>query len=143
MKYMAEIGFDFFFVGNLWNNPEDLTELLRIEPTIVRHEGNTIPGRKYNISSPYSMWGYSVWDTIDEDLNKLTEMLLDKFETKVELIIEYLSKHPVVEAKLWFVIRADPENFPSLYLNKRLISFLGKINASIDFDTYIDEVYKL
>lgn len=140
---MAEIGFDFFFVGNLWNNPEELTELLGIEPTTVRHEGNAISGRKYNILSPYSLWGYSILDTIDEDLNKLTEMLLDKFEDKAELIKEYLSKHPVVEVKVWFVVRSDPENFPSLYLNNRLISFLGKINACIDFDTYIDEEYKL
>lgn len=140
---MADIGFDFFFVGNMWNNPEELTELLGIEPTIVRHEGNAIPGRKYNILSPYSMWGYSIWDTIDEDLNNLTEMLLDKFETKAEIIKEYLSEHPVVEVKVWFVIRANSENFPSLYLNKRLISFLGKINACIDFDTYIDVVYKI
>ena len=139
---MAELGFDFFLIGDPWSNPEELTELLEVEPKFTRHLGEFI-SETHKKESPYTIWLYASPYIIDDDLNKLTEMILDKFENKAELIREYLSQHPSVEAKLWFVVRTDSENFPGLYLNNKLVSFLGKVHACIDFDIYIDEKSKM
>ena len=138
---MAELGFDFFLVGDPWDKPEELTKLLKIEPTYIKYFGEAI-GEINRKESPYTIWMYSSPYIIEHNLDKLTEMLLERFENKVQIIKEYASKYPSVEVKLWFVIRTDQENFPALYLNQKLISFLSKVNASIDFDIYIDDIYK-
>ena len=69
-------------------------------------------------------------------------MLLEIFEIKADIIKGYISNNPNIEVKLWFIIRTDQKNFPGLYLNQQLISFLSKVNTSIDFDVYIDKVCK-
>lgn len=132
----------FFFVGDPWSNPEELTELLGVEPKYLRHLGDTI-SEKVKRESPYTIWLYASPYIVDNDLNKLTESLLNKFENKAEVIREYLSQHTSVEVKLWFVVKATQDDFPGLYLNPKLISFLGRVHACIDFDIYIDEVYRI
>lgn len=134
---MAEIGFDFFFVGDPWSNPEELTELLAVEPKFVRHLGKAI-SEKNEKESPYTIWLYASPYIVDDNLSKLTDIILNKFEAKAELIREYVSQHPSIEVKLWFVVKTDSENFPALYLEHKLISFLGEVHACIDFDIYIE-----
>lgn len=138
---MAELGFDFFLIGDPWDSPEELTELLKVKPTRMKHIGDAI-SEKNKKGSPYTVWMYSSPYVIEDDLENLTKMLLEIFETKADIIKGYISNNPNIEVKLWFVIKTDQKNFPGLYLNQQLITFLSKVNASIDFDVYIDKVYK-
>ncbi|MEY8708157.1 DUF4279 domain-containing protein [Bacteroides faecichinchillae] len=55
---MAELGFDFFLIGDPWDNPEELTELLKVKPTRMKHIGDTI-SEKNKKESPYTVWMYS------------------------------------------------------------------------------------
>lgn len=102
---VAKLGFDFCIVGDPWESPENFTDILQIIPTVVHHKGEqfTIEGLKGSGTALHTQWCFSSDYMLGDNLEKLTKQLLDIFSPKTQLIKEYLSLHPQLEAGLCFV----------------------------------------
>lgn len=143
---VAKLNFEFFLVGDPWESPEELTDILQITPTTVRHRGEKVMRTEgmelHSFTAKNTYWEFESEDVLGLDLDELTRQILDLFAPKVQLIKEYLSQHPQLRARLCIITYSTQQSFPGLYLSPELISFLGEINADIDFDTYIEKGLK-
>lgn len=132
---------EFAIFGDLWDSPEELTEILQIFPTEIGYKGAPIPQGKMpcKVTHYYreTFWEYST-SMFSYYIDDLSIHLLNLFKPKIDMIKEYMSEKQL-SAKIDFVTYSTPDNFPSLYLSPQIIEFAGKIKASIDFDVYIEE----
>jgi len=125
----------FAFDGDNFN-PNEITKLLRIQPTNIKLK-NSLPSRKL---PKFSSWIFSSDNIIDDiiDIYDITAVLLKNLEDKVDVINEIKQKFNVTTRLgivLSFSINEEVPT-PIIGFETDTISFLAKIGASIDIDTY-------
>ncbi len=107
-----------------------VTDELKIKPTSVMIKKHPVPKS--------TSWEFRIDAGQDIDLESYVEILIDIFETKVD-IINRLKEKLNLETRLQFVIDIDIDtdsSTPYFGLNKRVIDFLGRTKTSVDFDLY-------
>jgi hypothetical protein len=109
---------------------------LGIEATGIGHRGSAIPNRNGRTYID-TFWEYSSKPVNDCNLDNLTTDLLSKFTSKVQIIEAYIATHPHVRIKIDLVVYSKANDFPVLHFDSQLITFLGRIHASIDCDIYV------
>jgi len=115
--------------------PDEVTKIIGIEPTNTRRKGNPIPR--------CTSWEYSTGMIEDE--------VVDVFEMSSSLIAT-LAPHAekIIKAKEMYGLRAvleviltvtsdDSKSTPAIGFESDVITFLHKVGATIDIDTYRGE----
>jgi hypothetical protein len=129
----AEIRFEFIFEGDPWDNPEELSTILGVEATSIGNKDSLIPGRNGQLFID-TFWKHVGIAVMDYNLDDLTDDFLSIFASKAQLIEGYMATHPHLNVTLGIVISTVWDDFPGLFFDDELITFLGRIHASIKCD---------
>lgn len=130
---MVQLKLELVFYGDLLN-PIEFSELIGISATDYWYKGDSIPGNN-KVRRQETVWEYSTGFVKTYYLEEVTGLLLEKFESSSNQIIEYL-KLKKLEAKLYIVAESESGSSPALFLDKKIIRFLSKIDGVIDMDLY-------
>jgi hypothetical protein len=113
-------------------NPNVLTELLNINPNKIIIKGEMGPVKIRN----YSGWQYELASN-ESEIDELFSNLIYTFSQKLE-ILNNLAKQYELNIQISYVFLVADNIIPPLFLNRHMIDFLHSINATIDYDGYID-----
>ena len=118
-------------------NPNEITKLLKIQPSNIRLK-NSLPSRKL---PKFSSWIFSSDNIVDEiiDIYDMTTVLVKTLEAKVDIINEIKQKFNVttrLEIVLSFTTNEEVST-PIIGFEIDTIAFLAKIGAYVDIDTYL------
>ena len=117
-------------------DPDSATRRLGIEPSRL--------GRQAEPKPAFSSWiissGQITSELIDVyDLSKKLVDILASESNKIATLIAESSLCAVLQVVLW--ISTDPElSTPAIGFDQGTVDFLAKVGASIDVDTYLQEV---
>lgn len=116
-------------------DPDEVTEIIGIEPTKTRRKGNPI--------RRHTSWIYSTGKIEDEvvDVYEMSSSLIAKLAPHAEKIIKAKEKFSL-EAVLEVVLTVTPDDTkstPAIGFESEVIAFVHKIGATIDIDTYRGE----
>ncbi len=118
-------------------NPNEITKLLKIQPTNIRLK-NSLPSGKL---PKFSSWIFSSDNIIDEiiDIYDMTAVLVKTFESKVDVINEIKQRFNVTtRLEIVLSFSTDEEvSTPIIGFETDTIAFLAKVGASVDIDTYL------
>jgi len=115
----------------------DPTEVvLGIQPTRIQRKGTPIP--------KLSSWVYSTGKIINEsiDVYEMSSGLVSQLEPYTDAIIAAMKTHSL-EAVFQVVLTItldESKSTPAVGFDQRTISFLDRVGASIDIDTYRGEI---
>ena len=128
----------YFTLSGYHFNPDDITQLLGIEPTKVDASGATSELDRPVISS----WELST-ETItgDVDVFELTNELIKQVEPAKEKILQVIKSHnlsPRIGVVLVLSVDKD-ESVPDVGFGARTIRFLAEIGAFINVDYQLSE----
>ena len=123
-----------FALGGYSFDPDDVSQILEIEPTAVIN-GNTRPGDDL---PAISSWEYSSKKVLDDetDVYYMTRMLIKKFEPvedNIKLAAERYNLVPKFVVKLEISSDKD-EVVPDIGISTRNLRFLAKIGAFVDIN---------
>lgn len=133
MAYFCIVGEDF--------NPESITRKLLLAPTESWMKGDSIPDRNGVISSnrnrvrTYSRWEIGTDYEESLDIMDQLEKVLILIDGKEDVLSELKFKYEL-EYGFMIVIFIDKIT-PAMCLDKEIIKKIAKLNARIDFDTYV------
>lgn len=120
----------------LWGDDFDPTALsLGVEPTSIMRKADPRP--------KHSSWMLSTGKVRADliDVYEMSSSLIAKLEPYTDKIIKAMKDHSL-EAVLEVVLTVTPNDqisTPAIGFDSRVISFLNKVGASIDIDTYRGE----
>ncbi len=120
----------------LWGADFDPALLsLGVEPTEIQRKGDPRPKR--------SSWVLSIGNVRADfiDVYEMSSALIAKLEPHADRIIKAMKEHSL-EAVLEVVLTITPNDqisTPAIGFDSHVISFLNKVGASIDIDTYRGE----
>jgi len=98
------------------------------------HKGDNISNN--NIFRKETAWEYSTEFIQTYYLEDVSNLLYNKFETHMNDISNYV-KSRKLETKINVITESAFGETPALFINKKLINFLYKIEGVIDIDLYI------
>ena len=117
-------------------NPDGITELLGIKPTTIRRKGELAS----NKVTKFDSWQLSTKNIINEiiDVDNLATQIIGKLRTKSDIINEIRSKfNASTRLEVVLTITTDDSQItPDINFEVDNISFLAKVGAYIDIDTY-------
>lgn len=138
----ANTGRAYFGLSGYHFNPDDITQIIGIEPTSVDASGMTGSLDKPTISS----WEFST-DTITSDEQEIDiyklidDDILKKIEPAKDKIIEVCKSHnlsPRISVELVLSVDKD-ENCPDVGFGARITKFCAEIGAFINIDYKLSE----
>jgi len=117
-------------------DPDDITELLGIEPTNIRRKGSKIPDEIPKMNS----WELSTSQVIDEciDIFDMSMHIVNILKPALDVIIEAKYKFDL-KSRLQVVLTlsSNKEHSTSaIGFEAEVVAFLGAMGAFIDIDTY-------
>jgi hypothetical protein len=130
---MIQIKIEFIVFGDLLN-PIEFSNLINISATNYWHKGDNISNN--NIFRKETAWEYSTEFIQTYYLEDVSNLLYNKFETHMNDISNYV-KSRKLETKINVITESAFGETPALFINKKLINFLYKIEGVIDIDLYI------
>ena len=133
----------YFALAGYHFNPDDITQLLGIEPTSVN-----AAGAKSGLDKPViSSWELST-DTVttengteEVDVYKLTDIILKQLEPIKGEILQVCKSHnlsPRIGVVLTLSVDKD-ETCPDVGFGARMVKFLAELGAFIDIDYQLSE----
>jgi hypothetical protein len=130
MKQVGEVYFALYSEKAF--EPNDVTRLLGIEPTSVRHK---------TADCRIAMWQLSAGKVVDDAIyvDRLTAALVDRLRPHAKQIgtaKEQLGLEAVLEVVLTFP-GDDSASTPAITFDRDVIAFLAEVGAYIDVDTYL------
>ena len=136
MKLETNEGRVYFALDGDDFNPDDVTQILGIEPTSVLRKGSKIPNKLPVKSS----WELSTENIVNEfvDVFAMAESVVEQLKPLKSKILEVIEKFnlvPRLEVVLWFAVKSE-HSTPAIGFEPETIKFLGEIGAFIDIDTY-------
>ena len=129
----------YFSLAGYHFNPDDITQLLGIEPTSV-----DAAGAYSTLDKPVlSLWELSTDTVADDELDiyKLTDNLIKQVEPAKEKILQAIKSHnlsPRIVVELVLSVDKD-EVVPDVGFGARTIRFLADIGAFINVDYRLSE----
>ena len=114
----------------------DVTKTLNIEPTKTYKKGECIKNKK-NLFRKETLWEISTDYEECVDINHVLKKILCKIENKSELLLN-IKKSYNLDIKFDFVVCVENNETPAMCLSKETISFMSKIESSVDFDIYVN-----
>jgi len=133
---MSEVKVEFCIVGDNFV-PKEITELLRVFPTVSYCKGDKFmggPEKNIPMKRKECCWRleteYINTIDVDSEIRKVYDLLRDKRE----VFNEIKSRFSVMYK---FVIVIYFDDNPILSIERDIVKFAAEIDASFDFDTYI------
>lgn len=122
-------------------DPDDLTEILKIEPSEVWRIGDQIDSNPFSrrnsapLQRKESAWAYSdgFLQTLDFDI--LTSSFIMKFKDVADLIRDFVVEHKL-EVSVNVEVTIVDGRSPSLNVPYNFISLLERMGSELDFDVY-------
>jgi Domain of unknown function (DUF4279) len=113
-------------------DPDDVTNLIGLEPTTTKRKGSPIP--------KFTSWAISTGKLENDviDVYDMSSALVSKLSPHAAKIIE-AKRQFGLEATLQVVLRITTDatkSTPAIGFEREVISFLNSVGASIDVDTY-------
>jgi hypothetical protein len=113
-------------------DPDRITSLVGINPTKIK--------RKKTTTSNFCSWEFSSGKIVNEylDIYEISSKLVEELTPKSEKIADAVKEFnltTILQIVLW-ITTDDSKSTPVIGFEKETISFLNKVNASIDIDTY-------
>ncbi|MGS4345506.1 DUF4279 domain-containing protein [Myroides odoratus] len=122
--------------GDSWD-PKEFTDVIGITPTAYWKKGDKIDKYHPNVVlRKETNWEYSFGKTKTLFSEDVTEQFVELFSSKVDTIVNYINENNL-ESKLFIIPEIFPNQIPGIYLDKRLLNLLVKLNAEIDIDLYV------
>lgn len=122
--------------GDSWD-PKEFTDVIGIAPTAYWKKGDKIDKYHPNVVlRKETNWEYSFGKTKTLFSEDVTEQFVELFSSKVDTIVNYINENNL-ESKLFIIPEIFPNQIPGIYLDKRLLNLLVKLNAEIDIDLYV------
>jgi hypothetical protein len=125
----------YFRLGGKRFEPDDVTALLRIEPSRIVRRAEPRPENSAWILSTGKFSSESV------DVYELASQLTQRLEprsSEISGLMQECSLYAVLQVVLHLSL--DPElSMPAIGFDQQTIAFLAKISASVDIDTYRQE----
>lgn len=121
--------------GVNWN-PMELTKIIGITPTAYWKKGDKID--KYHpkvVLRKETNWELSlgVYETLfSEDI---TDKFVELFLSRVDVLARFIEDNNL-KSKLFIIPEISNNGTPGIYLDKRLLNLLVKLNAEVDIDLY-------
>lgn len=123
---------EFCMVGDYFN-PEEITNLLLIEPTECYMKGSK---NIRNIEREESCWCIDTGYIETLYISELFDSLINLLANKKEIIMEVKKAYNLF-CKFSIVINIIDDNKPAIYLDNNIIEFANFLGADFDFDLYI------
>ena len=102
-------------------------------PTAIHHKSNPVP--------KYSSWIFSTGKKTDNviDVYDMSTLIVKELENHIESILAAIKKYNLNAVLEVVLTISSDENLstPAIGFDSNVISFLDKVGASIDIDTYI------
>lgn len=122
--YFALYGDDF--------DPDDATNIIGIAPTSTKRKATPRP--------KFSQWKFSVGEIEDDviDVYEMSSNLVDtlkKYEDNILVAIKMLGLKAKFQVVLW-ISTDDSISTPAIGFEPEVISFIHKLGAYVDIDTY-------
>lgn len=133
-KHYTRLKLNLNIIGDDFN-PDELTKLINIIPTNSNVRGMGVNSRWKPHEWKWCSWRFSTGYKKTFDLDYLTEEFINIFTNKMELIGDFLKKNKC-EAEVWIVLEIGHSMVPAIGFKPTFLSFIQKINASIDIDIY-------
>ena len=116
----------------------DITKRLGIQPSLIKQYD--LKNDKSNKQQSQA-WVLSSGKIIDEfaDVYNLSLSLIEKLEPNILQMLDCIKQYNLTsrfQVVIWFSTDVQTST-PAIGFDERTISFLGKIGASIDIDTYL------
>jgi len=112
-------------------NPEELTQILQIEPAGTWHKGDMI---RENLYRKETSWHLKTSRITTFEFEEVFQMLMSILDGKAELLSNYAKEHNLF-VKIVPVIKGF-NNQPSIIITKEMAEILLLLNAIIEFDMY-------
>ena len=128
----------YFALAGYHFNPDDITNLLGIEPTSVNAAGAS-SGLDKPVISSWELSTDSVTDNVD--IFELTNIIIKQLEPVREKILQVIESHnlsPRIGVVLTLSVDKD-ESVPEIGFGARTIRFLAEIGAFINVDYQLSE----
>jgi hypothetical protein len=116
-------------------DPDEVSKVIGINPIRARRKGEPTP--------KYSYWDYSTGTVEDEvvDVYEMSSSLvttLDQYADNIIKAMNVFNLQAVLEVVLT-ITPDDSKSTPAIGFESEVISFLHKVGATIDIDTYRGE----
>ena len=114
-------------------NPDELTQILQIEPTETYHKGDSI---RENFYRKETCWRLKTSRIETFEFGEVFQMLISILDGKAEILGKY-AKENNLSVKIVPVIVVS-NNMPSIIITKEIAEILLLLNAKIEFDMYFE-----
>lgn len=114
--------------------PNHITEMLGITPTITHIKGEKIENRK--VLRPDTVWELDTGYIESLDINEQLDIILTKLEKKTDKLIEVKNKFSV-KMLFMIIVYIENEEVPAMYFERKILGFVNEIEAEIGFDVYV------
>jgi len=122
----------YFFIEGFPMLPEELTKMLECEPSKTRKIGDILVSPKH--PARQNSWEIKSELPESESLENHIEEIINKIRPNIESFIKICNQY---QSGLLCAIDIYDRKEPPLYFDEKIISFLGKLNASLDIDQYL------
>ena len=112
-------------------NPNDLTRLLKIEPTAIWHKGDLIRNNLYRKETSWTLKTNSI-ETFE--FEELFQILMSILSGKEEILGKFAEENHLF-VKIYPIIVVY-NNMPCITITKEMADALIMLNAKIEFDMY-------
>ena len=141
-KYYTQIKVILSVFGDAFD-PFSFSEYIKITPTDLWNKGDEIPQRnglirKNNIVPlrKESTWEYSTEFVKTVFLNEVSEIIINKFSSKIPEISKYVQKKGL-DVKIDIVVEIADNQAPALTFGRNFIEFANQLEAEIEIDLYL------
>jgi Domain of unknown function (DUF4279) len=121
-----------FLLSDFDQNPEEITHLLGIKPSLTWKRGDLIHP-KATIIREFNGWELK-GNLNDEDLETQLSTLIEELKTGWRGLIELKDNN--CYAQLSIIINVCDGNIPAVSFTPEIVKNLAEINAAIDIDLY-------
>ncbi|MEE9445010.1 MAG: DUF4279 domain-containing protein [Cocleimonas sp.] len=115
-------------------NPDDITEIVGLEPTTIIN-GNSRQGENNPV---ISSWEFSSAKSVDDDIDVyyMTRMLIKQIEPAKDNIITAIERYSLVPKILIKLVisKDEDEAIPDIGISTRNIRFLAELGAFVNVD---------
>jgi len=112
-------------------NPDELTQILQIEPTATWHKDDLI---RKNLYRKETCWCLKTSRIETFEFEEVFQLLMNILDDKAEMLGKY-SKDNYLFVKIVPVIVVS-NNMPSIIITKEIANILFLLNAILEFDMY-------
>jgi len=112
-------------------NPDELTQILQVEPTATWHKGDMI---RKNLYRKETCWSLKTSRVETFDFEEIFKALMNIIDGKAEILAKYAKENNLYVKIVPVIVVSN--NMPWITITKEIAEDLLLLNAIIEFDMY-------